>query len=237
MAGGVMSVLNGGKFGDGFWSAGLTQLAAPGIDLIDQGSDFSAGRVFAAAVVGGTASEITGGKFANGAVTGAFSRAFNDEMHAKEARQYRDRISQLDPKVVMDRASIAGHATALGYFETLDDAAFLVRSPGQASIYRDLMIDNLNRDYEGGALEQAMDMAKGNVTVAGDPAGTTLSVVGTVFSRVGILADLKTLNGFLGTTTQFRDFMSSSPTYEQKLIQVELNSGRYYADNCGRLKC
>ena len=34
-----------------------------------------------AAVVGGTVSEVTGGKFANGAVTGAFSRAFNDEMH------------------------------------------------------------------------------------------------------------------------------------------------------------
>jgi len=38
----------------------------------------------AAAVVGGTASEISGGKFANGAVTGAFSRLFNDEMHNNE---------------------------------------------------------------------------------------------------------------------------------------------------------
>jgi len=34
-----------------------------------------------AAVAGGTASELTGGKFANGAITGAFSRAFNDELH------------------------------------------------------------------------------------------------------------------------------------------------------------
>ena len=35
----------------------------------------------AAAVVGGTASELAGGKFANGAVTGAFSFAFNEVVH------------------------------------------------------------------------------------------------------------------------------------------------------------
>jgi hypothetical protein len=32
--------------------------------------------------MGGTASELSGGKFANGAITGAFSRAFNDEVEA-----------------------------------------------------------------------------------------------------------------------------------------------------------
>jgi murein DD-endopeptidase MepM/ murein hydrolase activator NlpD len=81
MAGGISSVLGGGKFGHGFASAGFTQAVAPGIDGIDKGSRFSAGRVIAAATVGGTASVISGGKFANGAVTGAFSRAFNDESH------------------------------------------------------------------------------------------------------------------------------------------------------------
>jgi NlpC/P60 family len=33
----------------------------------------------AAAIVGGTAAELGGGKFANGAITGAFSRMFNDD--------------------------------------------------------------------------------------------------------------------------------------------------------------
>uniref|UniRef100_UPI0005918185 hypothetical protein n=1 Tax=Microbulbifer variabilis TaxID=266805 RepID=UPI0005918185 len=42
---------------------------------------FSAARVIAAAIVGGTASAVSGGKFANGAITAAFSRAFNEENH------------------------------------------------------------------------------------------------------------------------------------------------------------
>jgi hypothetical protein len=44
-------------------------------------------RVVAAAVIGRTASAISGGKFSNGAVTGAFSRAFNDEMHDQAEKQ------------------------------------------------------------------------------------------------------------------------------------------------------
>lgn len=37
-------------------------------------------RTLAAAIAGGTASKLTGGKFENGAITGAFSRLFNDEL-------------------------------------------------------------------------------------------------------------------------------------------------------------
>ena len=40
-------------------------------------------RILAAATLGGTASELTGGKFANGALTGAFSRAFSDNLLEK----------------------------------------------------------------------------------------------------------------------------------------------------------
>jgi hypothetical protein len=40
------------------------------------------GRVVASAVIGGTTSVIAGGKFANGAVTAAFSYAFNELAHA-----------------------------------------------------------------------------------------------------------------------------------------------------------
>jgi RHS repeat-associated protein len=81
VVGGVSSVLSGGKFGHGFASAGVTQALSGSIDSIDRGIKFSVKRVVAAAIVGGTSSSITGGKFANGAVTGAFSRVFNDEFH------------------------------------------------------------------------------------------------------------------------------------------------------------
>ena len=72
IAGGVLSTLQGGQFGHGFASAGLTELFAPGIAQIENG----AAQTFVAAIVGGTVSELSGGKFANGAVTAAFAWAF-----------------------------------------------------------------------------------------------------------------------------------------------------------------
>uniref|UniRef100_UPI0024A75B2B RHS repeat-associated core domain-containing protein n=1 Tax=Pelagibius sp. Alg239-R121 TaxID=2993448 RepID=UPI0024A75B2B len=85
--GGVSSKLRGGKFHTGFLSAAAAQFAAPGIDLIGEG-DTSPGavaaRTAAAAVVGGAVAELGGGKFANGAVTGAMSRFFNDEHGLKK---------------------------------------------------------------------------------------------------------------------------------------------------------
>ena len=61
----------------------MTLAFAGSIDGIDEGQRFSPKRIVAAAVIGGTSSSITGGKFSNGAVTGAFSRAFNDENHTQ----------------------------------------------------------------------------------------------------------------------------------------------------------
>lgn len=82
MAGGVMSVVQGGKFGHGFVSAAGAQLSSPVIDQIGGGAASYAGmRVAVAALIGGTLSALTGGKFASGALTAAFSRAFNDERH------------------------------------------------------------------------------------------------------------------------------------------------------------
>ncbi len=80
LAGGIMNRLQGGKFGDGFASAGVTQALSPAIGKVNSSNKgFSPQRVVVAAMVGGTASAVSGGKFANGAVTAAFSRAFNDE--------------------------------------------------------------------------------------------------------------------------------------------------------------
>jgi hypothetical protein len=82
MAGGVMSELQGGKFGHGFASAAMTQLMSPVIGSVNQGDpDFNPDRTAIAAIVGGTTSVLTGGKFANGALTAAFSRALNDGLH------------------------------------------------------------------------------------------------------------------------------------------------------------
>jgi len=77
--GGSAGALGGGRCGHGFGAAaGGQALGGPSGRL---GNRFQ--RTAAAAAVGGTLSAATGGKFANGAVTGAFSRAFNDELHQR----------------------------------------------------------------------------------------------------------------------------------------------------------
>jgi RHS repeat-associated protein len=77
---GGLSEAMGGQFRHGFY-AGFTASAAGGaIGKIPGKSAVAvAERVSAAAVVGGTASALGGGKFANGAVSGAFVRLFNEE--------------------------------------------------------------------------------------------------------------------------------------------------------------
>lgn len=69
VAGGALSVLQGGKFGHGFVSAGLGA-AFGGLG----GKVTNAyGRVAVSAVIGGTISKVTGGKFVNGAASAAFA--------------------------------------------------------------------------------------------------------------------------------------------------------------------
>lgn len=112
IAGGVMSELNGGKFAHGFASAGFTQSFERVIGKIGGGSQSIgavSARVAAAAVVGGTASELSGGRFANGAVTGAFSRAFN-------AAQHRDITPEADLPLLED-------IPYLDQFQSLAEAA------------------------------------------------------------------------------------------------------------------
>lgn len=68
IAGGVLSSLQGGEFGNGFISAGVTAAVMPQVGELPYASE----RVVTSAMIGGTISAVAGGKFANGAVTGAF---------------------------------------------------------------------------------------------------------------------------------------------------------------------
>ncbi|RMH88119.1 hypothetical protein EBB59_12155 [Lysobacter pythonis] len=79
VTGGVMEWLQGGQFGSGFLSAGLTAAFMPQVGRI--GNDM--GRIVTGALVGGTISEVTGGKFANGAASGAIQAAMMRGDHAQ----------------------------------------------------------------------------------------------------------------------------------------------------------
>jgi len=105
IVGGVSQALMGGEFVAGFLAGGFTQAASLAglfetFDLPGQGASLTAGdylgNAAVAAVVGGTASVLGGGKFRNGALTGAFSRFFNDlkaERFAKgEYRKFLDKL-------------------------------------------------------------------------------------------------------------------------------------------------
>ncbi|KAF7763146.1 hypothetical protein PUND_b0484 [Pseudoalteromonas undina] len=82
VAGGVIADLQGGKFGHGFFAAGVTKGA--GGRFLPGGNDLTAGQIVqgtvASAVIGGTASVISGGKFANGAKTAIYQYLFNQSM-------------------------------------------------------------------------------------------------------------------------------------------------------------
>ena len=77
-----MSVLNGGKFGHGFVSAGFVEAVKTALAGMSKPA-----LAAASIVVGGTSSVLAGGKFANGAVTASFQLAFNHFSHeGKTAR-------------------------------------------------------------------------------------------------------------------------------------------------------
>ena len=74
----AISMVQGGTFKSGFASGFASSFFSPGTSLGDGTGGFTL-RTTIAGVVGGTASEIGGGKFANGAISGAFVHMFNAE--------------------------------------------------------------------------------------------------------------------------------------------------------------
>jgi RHS repeat-associated protein len=79
---GASNVAQGGKFSHGFFSGAVSGAVAP---WINNQLDSRIAKVAVSAIVGGTTSAICGGKFANGAVTGAFVMMYNDFMHERAA--------------------------------------------------------------------------------------------------------------------------------------------------------
>ncbi|WP_439544533.1 hypothetical protein, partial [Hyphomicrobium sp.] len=78
----ALSVAQGGSFMEGFASAGLGSVGGfAGEGIAGGGPDGFYVRTAFAASAGGLASEITGGKFSNGAITAGFAHMFNAEAH------------------------------------------------------------------------------------------------------------------------------------------------------------
>lgn len=75
LSGGIMDVLGGGNFGNGFFGAALGAGVSIGMGRLPITS--AVGKIVARAIAGGTASVATGGKFANGALQSLFQSSLS----------------------------------------------------------------------------------------------------------------------------------------------------------------
>lgn len=79
VAGGITTVIQGGDVGNGMLAAGIGALSGTMSNVIPNAS----ARIGVSAILGGTASKVTGGKFANGAATAAFSAVVSEGVSKK----------------------------------------------------------------------------------------------------------------------------------------------------------
>jgi RHS repeat-associated protein len=148
VAGGISSVLSGGKFGHGFLSAGLTQAMGNVKGVFTNAPQGMAriGNAVKAAVIGGTISKISGGKFANGALTGVFSRLLNDDallggkkstLSAKYEKGLEHVKNAVDEYGVLDmfEGKIASGTTVEFKIDNSMDVAMQVRSDFPSTVY------------------------------------------------------------------------------------------------------
>ena len=113
LIGGIASTLQGGKFGRGFVSAGLGNLAGNAAGGF-KGNVFA--KVLVAGVLGGTVSKITGDKFANGAFGAAFAAALRADWGSEDRMQSRisgsenadDPVSKIKKSINYANKELAG---------------------------------------------------------------------------------------------------------------------------------
>jgi len=189
VAGGISSVLNGGKFGHGFAAAGFTQAMSGGGKVFVKGDRI--GNAVKAAVIGGTASTITGGKFANGAVTGAFSRLLNDDFGSYKDEQkelkYKENLIGGDIEITKENAvGITKSTSIISGQETESTALAIEGTPISIGVSKDSQ-GNITRDVQ---LSKTLGTDKTGVTpsVALGSDGKATAQVQAEYQNTGVQA-------------------------------------------------
>ncbi len=129
-AGGVMSELQGGKFGHGFVSAGLTKAFSLGFAEKLASIQSAEAQTVIVATVGGSISVITGGKFVNGAQTAAIAYLYNQlsSLNAEaEAtwNRYRSKLFGVFLKQTYEQANVTAYGVKYSISEEGFDAEFV----------------------------------------------------------------------------------------------------------------
>ena len=127
--GGLTSLAQGGKFKHGFFSGMFASMAGSGMEA-SKWSVFQSdvGSVVTAAVVGGTASGLGGGKFANGAVTGAYTMLFNHMVHQKQEQAKQKKPGQVALENAVEEAANLERERNIEYREHYYDPDFEMSS-------------------------------------------------------------------------------------------------------------
>ncbi|MDX5365615.1 MAG: hypothetical protein LPK88_04235 [Alphaproteobacteria bacterium] len=163
MTGGITSVIGGGEFQSGFLAAGFAALAGPGIqkfaDKAGKGTASVVAGTAASAVAGGIGSVLGGGKFENGAVTGAFAYALGRAMqaandNAKSGSQYAHANTGTvtdAPDFLGDSSKLAKWAKRGGLLGIFEEAVNIiadnVTSKVEYTVYR--VFDGLKARWDG----------------------------------------------------------------------------------------
>lgn len=181
--GGGFDRIRGGTFKSGFLAAGFSSLTG---DLYQTRSRVL-GTAYSA-VVGGTASVLGGGKFANGAVTAAFVYQFNHGYHPTDAE-----IAAAERELAQAKESLAkineyvynhGYRGDKGILLSQQDAVDLVRQREARVRYLHaqrarVMRDHVDGAYDGDNLGPNAEYVCGIAgTVACSPAGKASAICG-----------------------------------------------------------
>jgi len=115
----------GGRWSSGFLSGLLSSASGSFRDVITKGNYYA--NVAFSSIVGGTVSEISGGKFANGAVSGAFIYMYND---AIEDKINSSDISDADKKIILQNYRSTKQSIAYDKIKSndvpLEDASYVL---------------------------------------------------------------------------------------------------------------
>ncbi|KKO47553.1 hypothetical protein VT06_16395, partial [Arsukibacterium sp. MJ3] len=175
VVGGISSSLSGGKFGHGFFSAGFTKFSMgnAGFDYKNTSASAVAGRVSIAAIIGGTASVISGGKFANGAQTAAMAQLLNAEASTKNKlnnmmSRIGKGIDQLSKgnDIITIKSSVEDLNEVLGFSKTRDELLDMIPLMDMEQLVM------INPDVKGMQISLARNYVAGSIQFYG-PANNT----------------------------------------------------------------
>ncbi|MGS2717859.1 RHS repeat-associated core domain-containing protein [Eionea flava] len=204
VVGGTMNVIRGGKFGVGFVSSAFTKFVSDPIqgfaEKISTATGIASEVVGAAgaALVGGTASVLGGGKFANGAATAAIQYLFNQaylawgQAQAARARHYQPldisapKLSGNAKRIIHSAPDVVNHVVSSPVLDVVSVVAPQVKSVTVLTLTADIVNAYLDKSLVpivgrlvGGSVARTLNAHKtaGRVsTVTIDRVGATVDV-------------------------------------------------------------